>query len=110
MPIAAPLFARGRILGTAHGHAVVPARDADVAADAFADLVLSALVDFIRQKRICDGGSGAADQIEDAAPYLRDHYIGRSETTDAHHRPFSQLLDEIDDGLVAALGGKPRGC
>ena len=108
MPAAAPLLAGGRILSAAHRNAVVPARDADVAADAFADLVLPALIDLLRQERVRDGGPGAADQIEDAAPYLRHHHIGRSEAPDADHRPFGQLLDEIDDGLVAALGGKPR--
>src|ERR1700692_2611332 len=108
MPAAAPLFTGGRILGTAHRYAVVPARDAYVAADAFADLVLPAVIDFFRQVRIRDGGSRASDQIEDSAAYLRDHHIGRGEAAHAHDRPFGQLLDEVDDGFVAPLGGKRR--
>src|ERR1700686_806098 len=107
MPAAAPLFTGGRILGTAPRYAVVPARDADVAADAFSDLVLPAVIDFSRQERIRDGGPRASDQIGDSGPDLRDHHIGRGEAAHAPDRPFGQLLDEVDDGLVAALGGEP---
>ncbi len=97
------------ILRAAHRHAVVPARDADIAADALANLVLPALVDLVRQKRVRDRGPCAPDQIEYSAPYLRDHHVGRSEAADSHHRPPGQLLHEIDDGLVASLGREPRG-
>src|SRR5882672_3091045 len=100
MPIVAPFFARRGILSAAHRYAVVPARNADVAADALANLVLPTLVDLLRQKRVGNGGSGAADQIQYAPAHLRDHDIRRGESTDAHHRPLGQLLDEIDDGLV----------
>src|ERR1700678_3738978 len=109
MPTPAPLLAGGRVLGTAHRHAVVPARNADVAAYAFAYLVLPPLVDFIRQKWVRDGRSRAPDQIQDAPPYLGDHHVRRGEAAHAHHRPLRQLLDEIDDGFVAALGRKSRG-
>ena len=68
--------------------------------------MLPALVDFLRQKRVGNGRSGAADQIQNAAAHLRDHHIRRGESTDPDHRAFGQLFDEIDDGLVAALGGE----
>src|ERR1700723_2533428 len=65
MPTPAPLLAGGRVLGTAHRHAVVPARNADVAAYAFAYLVVPPLVDFIRQKWVRDARSRTPDQIKD---------------------------------------------
>ena len=42
--------------------------------------------DLSRQERVGDRGPGAADQIENAAPDLRDHGIGGGESADAHHR------------------------
>jgi len=48
----------------------MPARDADIAADAFANVLLAALIDFPGQKRIGNRGPRAANQIEDPAPDL----------------------------------------
>src|SRR5258707_35672 len=74
--------------------------------DASAGLSVPVLVDFSRQKRIGHGRSGGADQIQNAAAPLRDHHIRRGESTNPDPRAFGQLFDEIDDGLVAALGGE----
>ena len=46
MPAAPPFLARCRVLGTADRHTVVPARDTNIAADTFADIVTVALADF----------------------------------------------------------------
>jgi hypothetical protein len=68
VPIAAPFLARGRVLRAAHRHAVVPARDADVAADAFADLVLApSLILFGRNGSAIEG---RAPPIKSSTPRL----------------------------------------
>ena len=59
--------------------------DADVAADAFADVVDAALLDLLRQEGIGDRGPRGADHVEHAAPDLRDHGVGRGEAADADH-------------------------
>src|SRR6202140_4833058 len=86
MPLAAPFFADGRVLRAPHRDGIVPARDTDVAADALADVLLAALVDFPGEKRIRDRGSRRADQIEHAASDLTDHGVRGGETADAAHR------------------------
>src|ERR1700730_19173011 len=109
MPPAAPFLAYGWVLRTSHRHTVMPARNADVAADAFADVLLAARVDLLPQERVGDGGPRAANQIQDPASHLRDHGVGRCEAPNADDRFFRNLLDEVDDGLVAAFRGEPRG-
>jgi len=69
------LFAGGRILGAAPRQAVVPARDADIATDAFEDLVLSAIVDLRLGRAETESameGLAPTDQIEDAAANCED--------------------------------------
>src|SRR5207245_4676823 len=85
MPAAAPLFSDGRILGASHGHRIVPARDADVAADALADVLLASLVDLARQERVGDRGPRGADEIEHAAPDLTHHGFGAGAAAAAGH-------------------------
>src|SRR2546423_314966 len=104
VPPATPLLADRRVLSAAHRHRVGPARDADVAADALADVLLAALVDFPGKERIRDRGSRRADQVEHAAFDLTDHGVRGGETADADHRLACELLDELDDRLMAALG------
>src|ERR1700730_14323781 len=105
MPPAAPFLAYGWVLRTSHRHTVMPARNADVAADAFADVLLAARIDLLRQERIGDGGPCAANQVQAPPSDLRDHGVGRCKTPHADHRFFRNLLDEVDDGLVTAFGG-----
>ena len=52
------------------------AGDADVAADAFADVLEPALLDLLRQERIGDRGPRRADQVEDARADLRTMVSG----------------------------------
>ena len=68
VPAAAVLLAGGRVLGADHRRAAdLPARDADVAADALADVVEAALVDLLRQERVGDRRPRSADDVELAA-------------------------------------------
>src|SRR5262252_1609521 len=101
MPPAAPLLARSRILRTANRHAIVPARDADVAADALADVLLAAGVDLHRQEGIGDRGARRADEVEHAAPDLADHGVGGGEAADPDHGLARDFLHEVDGRLVA---------
>ena len=85
MPAAPVLLAGGRVLGAADVAAAVGLRDADVAADALADLVEPALVDLARQERVGDRRAGGSDQVPDAAadrsrPSGRDRSAGPTPT------------------------------
>src|ERR1700760_1385368 len=106
MPSAAPLLPDRRILRTAHRNTVVPTGDADVAADALADVLLAPLSDLLRQKWIGNRGSCTADQIEHSPLDLRNHGVRRSEAPHSDHRPPRDLLDELDHGLVTAFRRK----
>src|SRR5579864_9170745 len=109
MPATAPFLSGGWVLRTAHRHAVVPARDADVATDALADVLLTAAVDLVRQKGIGDGGARRTDEVEHAAANLPDHGVRGSEAANADHGFRSDRLHEVDHRLVAALGREARG-
>src|SRR5882724_4890830 len=107
MPPTAPLLAYRRVLCTSHRHAVMPARNADVATYAFANILLAAFIDLLRQERIGNGGPGAANQVQDPAPDLGDHGIGRCEPPHPDDGFLRSLFDEVDDGLMAAFGREP---
>jgi hypothetical protein len=64
MPAAAVFLHHGRVLGADDGAAEIESRDADIAADAFADILGAALVDLARQEGIGDGGPRRADDVE----------------------------------------------
>src|SRR5690348_18512509 len=100
MPALAPFLAHGRVLGAAdrrHGHV---AGDADVAADAFADVVRPSLLDLLRQERIGYRWPRRADEIEHAALHERHHAVGRGVAPDAHHRLGGELFYEADIGVL----------
>ena len=64
VPTAAVLLAAGRVLGAPDRRAaLLPAGDADVAADALADVLEAALLDLLRQERIGDRRAGGADDV-----------------------------------------------
>ena len=109
VPAAAPFFARRGVLGAAHRHAVVPAGNADVAANALADVVAVAFADLGRQKGVGNAGSRATDQIEHAAANLRHHGVGRGKTAHADHRAIGHPLHKVDNGLMSALWPEARG-
>ena len=108
VPSPPPFLAGGRVLRATYRHAIVPARDADVAADAFADLGFASFADLAWQERVGDRWSRAADEVQHAAPDLRDHGVGRGEAPDADHRLPGQRFDEVDDRLMAAFAGEAR--
>ncbi len=79
------------------------AGDADVAADAFADLVDPALLNFLGKKGIGNGGPRRPDHVEHAAPDLADHGVRRGEPADTNDRLGRHLLDEGNIGLLLPL-------
>ncbi len=109
MPLPAPFLADGRVLRAADRDAVVPARDAHVAADALTDVFFTTFGNFLGQKRIGDRGTCAADQIENAAADLAHHRVRRGEASDTDHRSGRDRFDEADHRLMAALGSESRG-
>ncbi len=86
MPSASPFLSHGRILRTANGNAEAIAGIANVATDAFADVVEPTLFDLLRQERVGDGGTGRTDEVEIAAFYPRHHGVRRRKTADPHDR------------------------
>ena len=109
MPALAPLLAHRRVLGAADRRHGEVAGDADVAADAFADVLRTPLLDLPGEERIGDRRTRAADQIDQALPDDRHHSIGRRVPPDRDHRLRGQALDAFDEGLVSALGSEARG-
>ena len=106
MPAAAVFLAHGGILGAADRHPHVVMGTADIAADAFADLVLAALGDLAGQPGIGDGGPRRADEVEHAPADLGDHHVGRGEAPDADHGLAGQLLHLGDIALLESLLGE----
>ena len=70
MPAAAPLLPHAGILRAADGNAEGILRIADVATDAFADVVESSLANFCRQERIRNGGARGAHKVEHTTLHL----------------------------------------
>ena len=75
MPTPAPLLAHTRVLGAAHRCKGKLPRDADVAANAFANFVETSLFDLFRQERIGNRGPCCANHVQHAASDLADHGI-----------------------------------
>ena len=67
VPIPPPFFPDGGILRAAHGHEAPFAAHADVATNAFTDVLRPAFLDLPRQKRIGDGRARRTDEIQHAA-------------------------------------------
>ena len=103
MPAFAPLLAGRRVLRAAHRRDGVVAADADVAADAFANVLEPPFLDLLRQERVGNRGPRRADHVEHAALDLRDHGVRRGEAPDADHRLGGQRLHEGDELLLVAL-------
>src|ERR1044072_8528393 len=77
------------------GPADLPARDADVAADALADVVEPALVDLHREERVGDGRAAGGDDVKCAVVDRLDHEVGAGEPADAEHRLLRDALDRL---------------
>ena len=87
----------------------MPAGNADIAANAFADVVAVAFTNLGRQKGVGNAGSRATDQIEHAAANLRHHGVGRGKTAHADHRAIGHPFYKVDNGLMSALRPEARG-
>ena len=105
MPAAPPLLAHRRVLGAADRRHGEVAGDADVAADALADVLEPALLDLPRQERIGDRGARGADQVEHPVADEPHHRVRRGEAADADDRLRGQLLDAAE---VRLLPSSPR--
>src|SRR5205823_5656258 len=109
MPAPPPFLADCRILGAAQTYGLVVGGPANIAADAFTDLIVAAFGDLPRQKGIGDRGPCGADQVLDATLDLARHAVGRSEAADAYHRFRRETLDESNIGLLESLLSETRG-
>ncbi len=84
---AAPVLLAGRgVLGAADVPAGIRLRDADVAADALADLVQAPLLDLAREERVGDGRARGSDDVPDAARDDLGHPIRVGQARDADDR------------------------
>src|SRR5207245_138700 len=93
VPAAPVLLAGGRVLRADQRRAPdLPARDADVAADAFTDVVESAFVDLPRQPRIRDRRAAGGDDVELAPVDRLDHQVRAREAPDPEDRLLRNLL------------------
>ena len=99
MPAAAVLLARSRVLRADQRRpADLPARDADVAADALADIVEPSLVDLLRQERVGRRRPAGGDDVELALVDRLGHQVRVRPAADPEHRLLGHRLD----------GGLPR--
>ena len=108
VPALAPLFAHGGVLRTPDRRHGVVAGHTDIAPYAFADVIDVSALDFFGQKGVRDGGAGGADQVQNPAPNLRHHGVGRSEAADADHGLGRHRLDEAHEFFLIAFGRESR--
>src|SRR6185436_5635297 len=80
----------------------LPPRDADVAADALADVVEPALVDLLRKEGIRDRWPTGGDDVERAVVDRFDHHVRARETPHAQHRLLRDALHGLLPGEHAA--------
>ena len=108
---AAPIFlADGHVLRAHDLAALLEFRDADVAADALADVLEPSFRDLGRQERIGDGGARGADDVEHAGPDQRHHVVRAREPSVADHRNAGaeDRLALLDEGRHPAGFAKAR--
>ena len=90
------------------GVAVEVAGDADVAADALADVLPAPLLDLLRQERIGDRRPRRADQVEHAVAHHPHHRVGGGEPADADDGLGRERLEPAHVLLLRALVGEAR--
>src|SRR3546814_4176361 len=95
MPAALPLLAHGRVLGAADRRGHLVAGDADVAADALADVVDAPVLDLLRQEGIGDRGARGADHVHDALLHDAHHGVRRGVARSEEHTSELQSLMRI---------------
>jgi hypothetical protein len=110
MPTAAIFLARGRVLGAYEPCASeLEARQADVAADALANLVHPSLLDLRRQEGVRNRGARRADDVQLAGTDRLNHRVRIREPTDTDDRLLRVRSDLLDPGLLIILGPHARG-
>ena len=109
MPAAPPLLPHRRVLGAADRRHRPVAGDADVAADALADVLQAALFDLLRQERVGDRRARGPDQVEHLLADQAHHRVGRGEAADADHGLRRQLLQAAEVALLPRLAAEARG-
>ena len=111
VPAAAIFLAGGGVLRANHRRpADFPARNAYIAADADADVVVAAFLDLLRQPGIGDRGARRADDVGDALGDDLGHLLRVGETADPEHGFLGHLFDESGPGNLVALlveSGRP---
>jgi hypothetical protein len=108
IPAAPPFLAHCGVLRTAQMHGFIIGCAADIASNALADFIFPALIDFIRQKRISNGGPCRTNEILDAALDLAHHGIRRGEAANTHNRFAGEAFDESNMGFLKTLGAETR--
>ena len=109
MPAAPPLLPHRRVLGAPDRDVEEIACDADVAADALADVLQAPLLDLQREKRVRDRRSGRADQVEDAVAHEAHHRVRRGQPPHRDHGLRRQLLQAAQVVLLPGLGAEAGG-
>ena len=100
VPKVAAFLHHRRVLRAADRDECVLAAQADIAADAFADVLRAALGDLEGQERVGNRRAGGTDKVENPARDLADHRVRRREPAHAHHRFAGDLLDELHKGFL----------
>src|SRR5882757_10979221 len=106
VPAAAPFLAHRGILCTSQVAAGVVTGDTNVATDTLPDVLQPAFLQFFGEKRIGNGRSGSADEIEHTAAYLAHHRVGRGKSAHADDGFARHRLDEAGVFLLIAFLGK----
>src|SRR2546427_200371 len=109
VPPSPELLTGRRVLRAGDLVVVERAREADIAADALADLVEPAFLDLLRQERVRDRRPRGADQVPDAAADDLHHPLRARQASDAHDRLRRGLANaarplELPALIVAARG------
>ena len=108
IPASSVLLAGRRILRAAEVMPGLRFRDADIAADAFADVVVAPLLDLAGQERVGNRGPRGADQVHGAARDELRHAIGVGEPSDADDRLGGRLAHAGSPFELESLGEEAR--
>ncbi len=110
MPSAPIFLADGHVLSAHDLAALLELGDADVAADAFPDVLDSSFGDFRGQEGVCDRGAGSADDVQHTGTDQCDHVVGTGEPAISDHG-YARSQDRLallDEGRHPAGFAKAR--
>src|SRR5690606_24922707 len=93
MPAAAVFLVCGGVLRADDGRAAdLPTGDADVAADALANVLVATFLDLLGNERVRDRRTGEAEDIEAAFANARGHVVRTGFAADAQHGHLGNAL------------------